>query len=252
MNVDRIIPLELPILPVVYCLLVDCEKGGVGKSTYARVLAQWLIDKQLDKQVIGIDCDRSNQNFEDYYRNAIPMQHAFFTEDSRQSWQADNLLETALEYQAHIIADLPAQTYRSQLNYFLNGGLRAARQRRVQFVKFFMCACYYSAEQFINSLNAFRNETAHDLVLNEGLCESFSFLDDYEEFQTALAQQPFPIISMPEISYREREIINAFRLTYAEAIESEHLTITGQQRVVDFLMDSYEQLDRLELFDREK
>lgn len=247
MTTTNIFPLTFSIPPSFYCLLVDSEKGGVGKSTFARVIAQWLVDKEV--KVIGFDCDRSNQSFADYYDKTLPIKLAYFTEDKNQAWQADHLLETAIEFESHLVADLPAQTHRSQLAYFHNGGLRAAKRSKLQFIKFFLCTCYYSAEQFVDSVISFGSEIPHVLVLNEGLCSDFSFLDDFEAFQTLLEERSFPIVKMPEISYREREVINTFRYSYAEAIESEHLTLVGKQRLADFLFDCYEQLDQLGLFD---
>ena len=38
--------------------LIGGEKGGVGKSLMARILAQYLIDKQLP--FLGFDTDRSH------------------------------------------------------------------------------------------------------------------------------------------------------------------------------------------------
>ena len=245
----QIHPLIFVISPLLYIFMVDGVKGGVGKSTYARVLAQWIIDN--NRRIVGVDCDRYNQSFADFYSDTIPVEYAYFTEDQKQAWQADHILEVTCKSQTHCIADLPAQTYNSQVTYFKNGGLRAAKRRQIQFIKFFLCAGYYSAEQFVTSVSAFGQEIPHVLVLNEGLCDDFSFLDDYEEFQALIETQKIPVIRLPEISYRECEVIKTFQLTYAQAVESEQLTLTGQQRVADFLFDTYEQLDQLGLFDHE-
>lgn len=250
MKQPRILPLNFPILPFYYIFLVDGEKGGIGKSTFARVIAQWLLDQDLP--VIGIDCDRSNESFEDYCKNILPIHKAFFTEDKKQAWQADHLLETPLKYKAHIAADLPAQTQKAQLEYFLKGGIRAAKRCKIQFIKFFLCADFYSTEQFIESLTSFGSDIPHILVLNDGLCDDFSFLDDHQQLNALLEENHVPVLRMPEIPYREKEIINTFRLSYAEALESEHMTITGQQRLTDYMMDCYEQLDQLGLFENAK
>jgi cellulose biosynthesis protein BcsQ len=41
------------------------EKGGVGKSVVARIVAQYLIDHQMP--FAGVDGDRSNPTFSRYY-----------------------------------------------------------------------------------------------------------------------------------------------------------------------------------------
>jgi hypothetical protein len=160
--------------------------------------------------------------------------------------------ETALAEQAHIVGDLPAQTNEAQLAYFTKSVFRTAERSNIQFRKFFLCADYYSAEQFVDSHKALGDNIPHVLVLNEGLCDDFSFLDDYDEFQELYKEHSFPIITLPKIEYRECQAITTYRLSYAEALESEHLTVVGRQRVADLLMDCYEQLDELGLFQNEE
>lgn len=45
------------------------EKGGVGKSMTARVLAQYYIDH--DKAFIGFDCDASHGTFRVFIRRML-------------------------------------------------------------------------------------------------------------------------------------------------------------------------------------
>ena len=52
--------------------LIGGEKGGVGKSVVARVLAQYMIDKRLD--FVGFDTDRSHGSLVRFYSDfASPM-----------------------------------------------------------------------------------------------------------------------------------------------------------------------------------
>ncbi|CUB04628.1 nucleotide-binding protein [Marinomonas fungiae] len=44
---------------------VGGEKGGVGKSMTARLLAQYYIDKELP--FLGFDCDASHGTFSRFY-----------------------------------------------------------------------------------------------------------------------------------------------------------------------------------------
>lgn len=237
---------NIPILPILYCFFIDGEKGGVGKTTFAKLFLQWMLDNK--RQVIGIDCDRSNQGLADYYSSIAPIKYAYFSEDRKQAWEADHTIEIPVKHKVHIVADFPAQTYRSQIAYFLAGGFQAAKRNKLKLVKFFLCCDWYSADQFVDSFNSLGAEIIHILVLNEGLCDDFSFLDDHKELQTILQDQHIPIIRMGEIPYREKQIIETFRLPYSQAIESEHMTIVGQQRLYDFVTNVYDQLDQLHLF----
>ena len=79
------------------------EKGGVGKSVTARVLAQYFIDK--DVAFTGFDTDRSHNSFNRFYSDyASPV--------LVDSYEGLDLIVTAFEDnpQQNVIVDLAAQT----------------------------------------------------------------------------------------------------------------------------------------------
>ncbi len=80
------------------------EKGGVGKSVVARVLAQYMIDNEMP--FIGFDTDRSHSSLIRFYAGyASPS-----IVDSYES--LDAIMEAALENPGHrILVDLAAQTH---------------------------------------------------------------------------------------------------------------------------------------------
>jgi len=80
------------------------EKGGVGKSVLARVLAQYMIDNDIP--FIGFDTDRSHGALLRFYTDyASPT-----VIDNYQS--LDAIVETALANPGqHILVDLAAQTH---------------------------------------------------------------------------------------------------------------------------------------------
>ena len=92
--------------------LVGGEKGGVGKSFTARLLAQYFIDKQ--QPFIGFDSDQSHGTFSRFYQEfASPINtHSF---DS-----LDRIVEAAEQKpDQNIIVDLAAQTF-SSLNKWID------------------------------------------------------------------------------------------------------------------------------------
>ncbi|MDO9268793.1 MAG: mobilization protein [Methylobacter sp.] len=80
------------------------EKGGVGKSVVARVLAQYMIDNEIP--FIGFDTDRSHGSLLRFYTDyASPT-----VIDNYQS--LDAIMETALANpEQRILVDLAAQTH---------------------------------------------------------------------------------------------------------------------------------------------
>ncbi|MDD5580665.1 MAG: mobilization protein [Methylobacter sp.] len=83
---------------------VGGEKGGVGKSVVARVLAQYMIDKEIP--FTGFDTDRSHGSLLRFYSDyASPT-----VIDSYQS--LDGIMETASAHpEQRILVDLAAQTH---------------------------------------------------------------------------------------------------------------------------------------------
>ncbi len=79
------------------------EKGGVGKTVTARVLAQYFIDR--GQAFTGFDTDRSHQSFNRFYRDhASPV--------LVDSFEGLDLIVSAFEDDPnqHVIVDLAAQT----------------------------------------------------------------------------------------------------------------------------------------------
>jgi hypothetical protein len=80
------------------------EKGGVGKSMVARLLAQYFIDRELP--FVGFDTDRSHGTFSRYYAGyASPVLVDRFE-------ALDTIVESAAEQPGRrVLVDLAAQTH---------------------------------------------------------------------------------------------------------------------------------------------
>jgi hypothetical protein len=53
------------------------------------------------------------------------------------------------------------------------------------------------------------------------------------------------VIDFPKLTYRERNIIDQHRLTFAEAREYKEFGIIGRQRVINFLKLAYGALEKV-------
>lgn len=62
-------PSPMPII------IVGGDKGGLGKSLVARILATLL--RSAAYQVMGFDCDARNAHLDRYYRNVMPVTRAY-------------------------------------------------------------------------------------------------------------------------------------------------------------------------------
>ena len=103
------------------------EKGGVGKSVVARLLAQWCLDKQLP--FAAVDADGSHGALLRHYGN--------FTRavDLSRFEAADEIMTLATETDRRVIVDLPAQGDRAVAAWISEGGiLDLARESSVEIV----------------------------------------------------------------------------------------------------------------------
>lgn len=84
--------------------LVGGEKGGVGKSVVARLVAQHFIDRALP--FVALDADGSHGALLRYYKDFVrPV-------DLTDVESADQILALATETERRVVVDLPAQSDR--------------------------------------------------------------------------------------------------------------------------------------------
>ena len=95
--------------------LVGGEKGGVGKSVVARLIAQSFIDRALP--FVALDADGSHGALLRYYRDyARPV-------DLTSVESADQIMELATETERRVLVDLPAQSERMLSKWIVEGGI---------------------------------------------------------------------------------------------------------------------------------
>lgn len=110
---------HLPTLqnhPDTHIHLIGGEKGGVGKSMTARLLAQFFIDRQWP--FVGFDTDRSHGTFGRFYRDyASPV-----VIDQYEA--LDRIVESAVEQPGRrVLVDLAAQTHAPLVKWMDDSGV---------------------------------------------------------------------------------------------------------------------------------
>ena len=95
--------------------LVGGEKGGVGKSTVARLMAQAFIDR--GHAFTGLDGDQSHGDLLRFYADyAMPL-------NLRDNASADAILLSAIETDQAVLVDLPAQSATALQNWIQESGV---------------------------------------------------------------------------------------------------------------------------------
>lgn len=95
--------------------LVGGEKGGVGKSVVARLLAQAFIDRS--QSFVALDGDQSHGDLLRFYADyAMPL-------NLRDNASADAILLSAIETDQAVLVDLPAQSASALQNWIQESGV---------------------------------------------------------------------------------------------------------------------------------
>lgn len=161
--------------------LIGGEKGGVGKSVVARLIAQYMIDHDIP--FIGFDTDRSHATllrfYADYASPAII--------DNYES--LDKIIETAAdEPEKRILVDLAAQTHYPLCQWLEESGVLELTEELGVNIQYWnvMDSGKDCVDLLGKLLDQFDKKLNFVLVLNQLRDENFTILEQSEIKQRAL------------------------------------------------------------------
>jgi hypothetical protein len=225
------------------------EKGGVGKSVAARILAQYFIDK--GRTFTGYDTDRSHTSFQRFYGEfASPVIVDSFEGLDRIVGSYEDGVEDAR--QRSVIVDLAAQTAAPLAKWIKDSDLLSLMAQMGIAVNFWHLSdggkdSVDLLDRLINTYGAGPN---YFVVRNLGRASEFSQLDESPALlkARALGAQVFNLEQLHEASMRKIDRHNA---SFWAAVNSrsgpDSLGLLERQRVRMWLRNAYETLDRLPL-----
>jgi hypothetical protein len=220
---------------------VGGEKGGVGKSVVARVLAQWLVDHEVP--FAGIDGDLSHGALARYYGE--------FTHpvDLTSVEAADSILDRALGGERRVLVDLPAQSARA-LGAWLTGAnvLGFAREVGVPITVWHVTdGGFASLAELEVALGLFGADAHHVVVRNYGRSKHFAGFDDSPARRT-LEHVGGRILDIPELDAAAMYKIDRLGASFWAAINRSEGDVLGpleRQRVRLWLAQCYANVDAL-------
>jgi hypothetical protein len=218
------------------------EKGGVGKSVVARLLAQWFIDRSLP--FAGVDGDLSH--------GALVRFYAEFSQavDLNDSGSADQILDRALGADRRVLIDLPAQSARS-LWAWLSGAdvLSLAKEMGIRLSFWHVSdGGFASVGEIEKALDLFGDQIEHKVVRNHGRSKDFSQFDE-SNAKRRLDQLGGKTIDLPELDAAAMYKVDRLGSSFWAAIHSsdgEGLKLLDRQRVRLWLERCYRQLETLQ------
>ena len=218
------------------------EKGGVGKSLMARVLAQYLIDKQLP--FLGFDTDRSHGALMRFYAAyASPV-----AVDKVES--LDAIVEAASEQpERRILVDLAAQTHEPLVKWMEDAGVINMAEEMGMTIHYWhvMDSGKDSVDLLQKLLDRFGTGLKYVLVRNQVRGNDFSVLEQSGQQQRAL-EFGAKIVAIKKLHEGVIQKIDAGSSSFWKAKSatdpaSGGLGMMDRQRVKMWLRDVYREID---------
>jgi hypothetical protein len=190
---------------------VGGEKGGVGKSVVARLLAQYFIDGSLP--FAALDGDRSSGALLRYYGE--------FTQavDLGASESADQIMDRALGAERRVLVDLPAQSVRALWNWLSEANVFGfAREAGVQLSFWHVTdGGFASVSEIGRALELLSGDVRHFVVKNHGRSRDFSQFDSSSARQR-LDELGGGVLDLPELDAGAMYTIDRFGSSFWAAI----------------------------------
>lgn len=224
--------------------LIGGEKGGVGKSLVARVVAQYLIDHKLP--FLGFDSDRSHGALLRFY----PAYASPVVVDHYES--LDKVVEAAMEEaQRRVVVDLAAQTHKPLVQWMEDSGMLELALECGFAVRYWhvMDSGKDSVDLLAKLLDRFGSKLGYILVLNQLRGDDFAILEQSGQKQRALMLGA-KIVALPRLHETTMSRIDARSTSFWAAAHSGNKELTGlglleRQRVKVWLAKAYAELERI-------
>jgi hypothetical protein len=218
------------------------EKGGVGKSVVARLLAQYWIDR--GRAFAGVDGDSSHGALVRHYGD-----FSHFVDLSLND-SADQILDRALGADRRVLVDLPAQSAKS-LDAWLTGAnvLGLARELGTP-ISFWHVSDggYASVAQLDKALDRYTDHVGHIVVRNHARSKDFSQLEA-SPAMSKLAALSGSVVDLPELDASAMYKLDSAGASYwagAHVTEGESaLKPLERERVRLWLLRAYAELEKL-------
>jgi hypothetical protein len=222
------------------------EKGGVGKSVVARLLAQYMIDRQMP--FVGFDTDRSHGALLRYYSDfAAPS-----VIDDYQS--LDAIVEVAAENpEQNVLVDLAAQTHHPLAKWIDESGvLELAEEMGVQIYYWNVMDSGKDSVDLLGRLfDQYENRLHYVLVLNQLRDEKFSIFEasGLKERAAALGAQTMTLkrLHAPVMTKIDSNSYSFWAATNKDVQSDNALSLLERQRIKIWLQSAYKELDNLGL-----
>lgn len=221
---------------------VGGEKGGVGKSVVARLLAQWFIDRSIP--FAAVDGDLSH--------GALVRSYADYSQpvDLSDPSSADQIIDRALGADRRVLIDLPAQSIRSLWTWLSEANVfNFAKEMGIRMSFWHVSdGGFASVGEIERALELFGDRLEHKVVKNLGRSKNFSQFEE-SAAKRRLDQLGGRTLELPELDATAMYKVDRLGSSFWGAVHStepDALKPLERQRVRLWLERSYSQLEMLQ------
>ncbi|MET0389256.1 MAG: mobilization protein [Polyangiales bacterium] len=225
--------------------LVGGEKGGVGKSVVARLLAQYWIDRSTP--FVGFDTDRSHGALLRYYSEFSQPLEISRVED------LDQLIEASASSDARVLVDLAAQTERDLHNWIDSGEvLDLAREQGIRVVLWHVMDDGKDSVGVLSRLlERYGDRANYVVVLNKGRGEDFRLFKQSDAAER-VDQLPAQLFELPALHKGTMLKIDSLDKSFWAAAHHQNgkettLGMMERQRLKVWLQKAYNEFARIGL-----
>jgi len=221
---------------------VGGEKGGVGKSVVARVLAQWFIDRQIP--FAGVDADQSHGVLIRSYGECTQRVNLAKPES------ADQIMDRALGADRRVLVDLPGQSAEALKAWLSEADiLPFAAEMGIAFTYWHVIdGGFASVSELERALGYFGEKLQHVVVKNFGRGSDFTAFDQ-SDARRRLDELKGRIIEIAELQPSSMYTIDHGAYSFWAAIHTSEgeraLRPLDRQRVRLWLERCYAALDSI-------
>lgn len=216
---------------------ITADKGGTGKSTFARIYAHYLIARNIN--TLAFDADPRNAQLYRHYHSAFS--NGVRTINLSLNSDINALLDTLAEDYQVILLDLPAGI--GELIELLETKLMLSQVAQENDYRLTFVTVLNRGRDCVNSLrsliDAFGDQADHVVVknLHFGAPEKFKRFESSKtkEILQGLGAQ---IITMPDLDDDVVDVLDDKSLTYSAALQPGVNSISTRTWVKSFLSDA--------------
>ena len=215
------------------------DKGGVGKSTFARVLAQWYTANGIQWQ--GFDTDATNGHLCRFYpANTVPI---ILNEEG----SIDQILNAVTGNRNVLLVDLGARTGDIIQRWCEETDLLTVKDELGLAITicFLLDPVKDSTSLLMDVSDHFADHCSYVLVKNQANGLRFSLYDTSKTRKRLLNELGAIEIELPELLSITYQQVDEGNLSWKAATEDTSLQLAARQRVKGFLKQAFAQLEEV-------